>query len=312
MVLSPNDIKVIKQLDDGSLYAQPDVVRALYDYHGMCDPELIVAYDDHGHPLGYLPVGRYQYYEETGPTSYIAAIPGSPPISPTYTPGAEHVLSMLTNHYDADVIPIAEVLALDNFMSWETASAYVLPVEKYLGMLSASRRRDIRRKLKQAETYEVKPGNLQDIRIAWEWMRDIWDQRGDFPTPYGVYLETTLNWLEVMQRSPRALLKIEKYLLNSELVGVNCCVIHYYQDQMLCDDYLCWFNPQLAGGLGIISAIRNLTDPDRQGFRYNLGSPGTGYIYDGHEYKLSVIPWELRLTQAVCHIPNSDDLLLSS
>lgn len=55
----------------------------------------------------------------------------------------------------------------------------------------------------------------------------------------------------------------------------------------------------------VVSALFDY--PNMQGYRYNLGSPGTGRIYEGHEYKLAIIPQELRLTQAVCHIADVDD-----
>ena len=268
----------------------------------MIEPEFVVAYGNKGRPIGYLPTAQYTT-ENT--RSYIAAMHGSPPISPTYTPGAEYVLDEISpTYYDDDVV------AGDIFYQSSTASAYTLPLSQYLKILSASRRKDMCRKLKKADRFQVKHGTLKDLSTAWNaWMTDIWDQRGDrFSRPYDVYLEMTLNWLKVMRRSPRASLRIEKYLLNSQMVGVNCCVVHHYQGQIHCDDYLCWYNPDLASGLGVTSAVRNLTNPDMQGFRYNLGTAGVNdRVFSGHEYKLAIIPEELRLTQAVFYYPETDN-----
>lgn len=303
MTLSANDLKIIKKLDDGTLYAQAAVVSSMFEYSYMQEAELTIAYDHKQRPIGYLPTGKY--YTE-GIRSYIAAMPGAPPISPTYTPGAQYVLeNMRESYYDFDVVATHCI----SYQS-ETASAYVLPVASYLDTLSASRRKDMRRKLKQADIYQVKPGTLKDVSTAWTlWMKEIWSKRTNHPDAYyDDHLENTLNWLKIMRRSPRATLRIEKYLLNLKMVGVNCCVIHRYHNQVHCDDYLCWYNPELASGLGIISAVRNLTHPDMQGYRYNLGTPGDGYIIPGHEYKLDIIPQSLRLTQAVSYLESLPDL----
>lgn len=301
MGLSANELKIIKKLDDGTLYAQPSVVSAMFDFPYIMRPTLAVAYDDRQKPIGYLPVA--EMYAD-GCRGYIAAIPGTPPISPTYTPGAHHVLAeMSAPYFDHDVV--AGAVNPYRTYHFETASAYVTTPEHYLGALSKSRRKDMRRKLKQATAYQVVPGTIEDVRKAWtDWMIDIWEERADsFGTPYDLYLAKTVAWLKLMRRSPRATLRIEKHLLGSEMVGVNCCVIHNFQGEVLCDDYLCWYNPKRATGLGIVSAVRNLTHPDMQGYRYNLGTPGVESIYEGHEYKLAIIPRALRLDQIVCRLP---------
>ena len=298
MILSRDDLNIIKTLDDGSLYAEPDVVCALFDYPDMLNPELSIVYDDQHRAVGYLPTG--QFYAD-GTRSYIAAMPNSPPISPTYTPGAEYVLwNMLPPYLDTDVVSNAA------FRQSPTASAYILPLSRYISLLSASRRKDIRRKLRQAQNYRIEVGNLTDVRNAWAWMTGVWDQRGDRfgTTPYDVYLDITIAWLEVLQRSTRTQIKIDKFILDGQVVGVNCCVIHRYRKHTHCDDYLCWYDPQRASGLGIISAIRNLTHPDMQGYRYNLGNPGVDQVHIGHEYKMAIIPEVMRLNQTVFNLPH--------
>ena len=297
MILSHDDLNIIKALDNGSLYAEPDVVNALFDYPDMMAPKLSLAYNDQNKVIGYLPTG--QFYTD-GTRTYIAAMPNSPPISPTYTPGAEYVLwNMLPPYFDTDVVGGV------GLRQKPTASAHVLPLSRYLSMLSAQRRKDMRRKLRQANDYRIETGTLQDVRKAWAWMTDIWDQRGDRfgNTPYDVYLDMTMAWLEVLQNSARTTLKIDKFILNGDVVGVNCYVIHRYRNRMHCDDYLCWYDPKRASGLGITSAVRNLTHRDMQGYRYNLGNPGVNQVHIGHEYKMTVIPEVLRLNQTVFYLP---------
>ncbi len=296
MILSRDDFNIVKALDDGSLYAEPNVVSALFNYPDMLSPQLSIAYDDQSRAVGYLPIG--QFYAD-GTRSYIAAMPNSPPISPTYTPGAEYVLwNMSPPYFDTDIVSGI------GFHQCPTASAHVLPLTSYLGLLSAPRRKDMRRKLKKANAYRIEAGTLKDVRNAWEWMTGIWDQRGDRfgTTPYDVYLDMTIEWLEVLQHSTRTTLKIDKFILDGQVVGVNCCVIHRYRNRTHCDDYLCWYDPERASGLGITSAVRNLTHPDMQGYRYNLGNPGVNQVHTGHEYKMAVIPKVLRLNQAVFHL----------
>nr|HPQ95678.1 hypothetical protein [Thiolinea sp.] len=180
-----------------------------------------------------------------------------------------------------------------------------LPLSQYLDRLSVSRRRDMRRKLNQAERFELTQGSLADVALAWPWMQDIWERRGGRfgSVSYLQYLIMNLSWLMAVQRSGRARFKLDKYLLDGRMAGINCCIIHPYQGRLHCDDYLTWYDPERASGLGIISAVRNLTHPQLQGARYNLGNPGVGHTHRGHEYKLNLIPENLRLTQAVFHIP---------
>ncbi len=302
MNINNEDLEIIKQLDNGDLYADPLVVEQMFHYSDMLNPYLRVFRDQKGYVLGYLPVGYYYGSKEKGYTlSYIAAMPNSPPVSPTYTPGAEIILrTMDQTYFDGDVVA--------DFSCTEqqpTASLYALPLEQYWQFLSASRRKDFARKLKKARDFTIEAGNLKDVRKAWVWMQQIWEQRGGRfgSTPYDKYLETTLAWLSVLNQSPRANLKIDKYKLGNRVVGVNCCVIHRYGKHYHCDDYLTWYDMEVASGLGIVSAINNFTNPALTGFRYNLSNPGLyGNTQIGHEYKWHLIPKPLRLTQSVMAI----------
>ncbi|MEZ5534282.1 MAG: hypothetical protein R3F02_01530 [Thiolinea sp.] len=294
MNLSPQQQQIIRELDDGSLYADPDIISALFSYPHMLEPRLWVSHDASGRPNGYLPVG--QFYQD-GTLSYIAAMPNSPPVSPTYTPGAEYILANIrVPYFDSDLV--SQFPGLTQYM---TASAYGLPLNAYLDQLSPQRRKDFRRKLKHAERYQSRPGTLQDVRNAWTWMEDIWDQRpGEFgAVSYSDYLALTLDWLDQLDHSQRAQVIVTNYTLNGQFAGVNCLVRHRYRNQWHCDDYLTWYNPDIASGLGIVSAINNLTRPEYRGCRYNLGTPGLNKISHRHAYKMTLIPEKLRLTQAV-------------
>lgn len=292
--LSLKELQILKDLDDGSLYASPMLVQQLLRYPGMRNPRLFLSFDYHGQADGYLPVGQC-YSDDT--YTYIAAMPHSPAISPTYTPGATQVLKRLRlAYFDTDVVSYDP-----NFRQDPTASAYGLPLEKYLKLLSPSRRTDIRRKLTKLAKFSIIPGRLVDIVEARPWLMQVWAERFT-PTELkdqDAYARVTLSWLAAVQHSGRAVLKIDRYQLNGKMVGINCCVLHHYRGRLHCDDYLTWYDPQLASGLGITSAVRNLTDPYLLGSRYNLGNPGVGGTHPRHVYKLNLLPPSLRLTQAV-------------
>ena len=303
--MNKEELTVVKQLDDGTLYAAPIIIMELFKYPDMQQAELKISRDQKGKAQGYLPVGCFNWNPE-GVLSYIPAMSNSPPISATYPPGADYVLSELASPYlDNDIVAQSKFS-----LRVPTASAYCLPLVNYWSFLSTSRRKDFRRKLKKADQFTVHSGNLTDIHKAWHWMQKIWEQRGRFgSTPYEVYLDETLSWLQAIEQSGRATLKIDTYWLGKQRVGVNCCVIHRYHKHYHCDDYLTWYNPNVASGLGIVSAIKNLTHPAMKGYRYNLGTPGfLNKTYGGHEYKWHIIPKPIRLTQSVV-IRNRPDLI---
>lgn len=292
--LSLKELQILKDLDDGSLYASPMLVQQLLRYPGMRNPRLFLSFDYQGKADGYLPVGQC-YSDDT--YTYAAAMPNSPAISPTYTPGAERVLKRLRlPYFDTDVMSDES-----SFKQEPTASAYGLPLETYLQLLSPSRRTDIRRKLKRLSDFIIKPGRLLDIVEARPWLMQVWSERF---TPaelldQDAYARVTMAWLAAVQHSGRAILKIDRYQLNGKMVGINCCVLHHYQGRMHCDDYLTWYDPKLASGLGIASVVGNLTDPHLLGSRYNLANPGVGGTHPRHLYKLNLLPPTIRLTQAV-------------
>lgn len=294
MELSLKELQILKNLDDGSLYASPMLVQQLLRYPGMRNARLFLSFDYQGQPDGYLPVGQC-YSDDT--YTYVAAMPHSPAISPTYTPGAAQVLKRLRlSYFDTDVVSYNP-----SFRQEPTASAYCLPLENYLPLLSPRRREDIRRKLKTLASFSITPGKLVDIVEARPWLMEIWAERFS-PIELkdqDAYARVTISWLAAVQHSGRAILKIDRYQLNGKTVGINCCVLHHYQGRMHCDDYLTWYDPKLASGLGVASAVHNLTNPYLLGSRYNLGNPGVGGTHPRHVYKLNLLPPALRLTQAV-------------
>lgn len=294
MELSDKQLKVIADLDDGSLYASPDIIRELFRYPYMRNPRLLLSHDYYGKVNGYLPVGEAY----TTPTlSYIAAMPNSPPICPSYTPGADKILRrLIVPFFDTDV-----VADLPYCRQVETASAMILPLPDYLQSLSPERRRDIKRKLKKAERYQMLTGNLQDVFAARHWLIPIWQQRPlDFDLNHvKTYVAILMSWLSVVQRSGRAVVRVRRYQLDGQTIGVNCCVLHKVGGHLHCDDYLTWYDPEIAAGLGISSAVHNLTDSLLYGCRYNLGNPGVGAVHHRHAYKFDLLPPALRLTQAV-------------
>jgi len=304
--LTNKELAVINTLDDGSLYATPALIEELFTYPYLTDALLLVSRDFKGRPTGYIPVGFYSNHHNDLIVSYIPAIPPSPPISPTYTPGAKHVMANLwqllnepMTYFDVDVVANYDFSNLE-----ETASAYCLSVEKYLPHLSPSRRKDFKRKLKVAERYQVEQGSLKDVLAAWSWMKSVWEKRCAYDEEH---IRRVLRWLGKIESSGRAVMKIDKYLLNGKAVGVNCCVIHHYKGLIHIDDYLTWYDTSLASGLGIVSAIKNLTNPQYYGARYNLGLPGFyGETFEGHEYKWDIFPKSIRLNQSIVKI----DLLL--
>lgn len=299
--LSETDLQVINALDDHSLYAAPNLIEELFSYPYLSDSYLLVSRDDTGNPTGYIPLGLHDSKDGLI-ASYIPAIPASPPISPTYTPGAENVihnlsslLSETTLYFDVDVVANHIFSQLE-----ETASAYCLPIEEYLSLLSSSRRKDFKRKLKGAEKYQITQGDLSDVLEAWGWMKAVWEKRGAYDSNH---TRRVFRWLKEIEASGRATMKIDKYLLNGKAVAVNCCVIHNYQGITHIDDYLTWYDPSVASGLGIITAINNVTNPLYYGARYNLGLPGFyGQTFSGHEYKWDIFPESIRLQQSITNI----------
>ncbi|MCK5918374.1 MAG: hypothetical protein KAG34_08105, partial [Cocleimonas sp.] len=150
LCLTNEELAVIHALDDGSLYAASNLIEELFSYPYLSDSRLLVSRDEHGKPTGYIPLGLYSSNEGQLLASYIPAIPASPPISPTYTPGAENVIRNLdqlldetTTYFDVDVVSQHDFSYFE-----ETASAYCMPLDKYLPYLSTSRRKDFKRKLK--------------------------------------------------------------------------------------------------------------------------------------------------------------------
>jgi hypothetical protein len=86
--------------------------------------------------VGYLPVGYYYGSHTAGYIlSYIASMPNSPPVSPTYTPGAEIILqNMEQPYFDSDV-----VADFDYTQQQPTASLYGISLQHYWRFLSISR-----------------------------------------------------------------------------------------------------------------------------------------------------------------------------
>ncbi|TXH74403.1 MAG: hypothetical protein E6Q85_05085 [Thiothrix sp.] len=294
MEVSSKELQILKDLDDGSLYASPMLVMQLLRYPGMRNPRLFLSFDYHGKADGYLPVGQC-YGDDT--YTYIAAMPHSPAISPTYTPGALQVLKRLRlPYFDTDLVSDDPLVQQE-----PTASAYGLPLEQYLQLLSPSRRLDIRRKLKKLAKFSIVPGTLINIVEALPWFMQVWAERFSAVElkDQEAYAHVTLSWLAAVQHSGRAILKIDRYQWQGKMVGINCCVLHHYRGRLHCDDYLTWYDPTLASGLGIASVVRNLTDPYLWGCRYNLGNPGVGGTHPRHLYKLNLLPINLRLTQGV-------------
>ena len=302
LFLTEDDLATINALDDGSLYAAPNLIDELFSYPYLSDSCLLVSRDETGKPTGYIPVGLYSDYDNKLMASYIPAIPPSAPISPTYTPGAEHVIANLSHllresvtYFDVDVVADHGFSNLE-----ETASAYCLSLAQYFSYLSSSRRKDFKRKLKIAEKYQIEQGSLDDVLQAWPWMRLVWEKRNAYDR---AHVNRVMNWLHAIETSGRATLKVDKYRLNGKYVGVNCCVIHHYKGVTHIDDYLTWYDVSLAPGLGIVSAINNFTNPLYKGDRYNLGLPGFyGKTFNGHEYKWDVIPQPLRLSQSIVNL----------
>ncbi len=299
--LSDEDLAVIHTLDDNSLYAAPNLIEELFTYPYLSDSCLLVSYDHIGNPTGYIPLGMY-LSGSTLIASYIPAIPSSPPISPIYTPGVEHVIANLESlldeamlYFDVDVVADYSVSDLE-----DTASAYCLPMKDYLSYLSASRRKDFKRKLKVAKKYQIKQGCLSDVMEAWPWMKSVWEKRGAYDSEH---VRRVFRWLKEIEASGRAIMKVDKYLLDGKFVGVNCCVIHDYKGVRHIDDYLTWYDASVASGLGIITAINNITNPLYYGSRYNLGLPGYyGKTFAGHEYKWDLFPEPIRLKQSIIRI----------
>ena len=298
--MNDDDLAIVEQLDDGTLYAAPSLIKELLSYPDLSDSYLLVSRNLEGIPTGYIPLGINM---KGTIASYIPAIPPSPPISPTYTPGAlnviadiEHLLDNSILYFDVDVIPCN---CQQSYLE-ETASAYCLSKEAYLLELSISRRKDFKRKLKTAQKYEIEQGNLDDVQDAWGWMKKVWDKRGAYDK---AHIKRVIRWLREVEATGRAIMKVDKYLLDGRPVAVNCCVIHEYQGDTHIDDYLTWYDAEVASGLGIVTAINNLTNPKYTNARYNLGLPGFyGTTFEGHQYKWDIIPEPIRLHQSIVNI----------
>ncbi|HFC93316.1 MAG TPA: hypothetical protein ENJ51_10955 [Leucothrix mucor] len=302
LCLTNEELAVIDALDDGTLYAASNLVKELFSYPYLSDSRLLVSRNAQGQPTGYIPLGLYASNEGQLIASYIPAIPASPPISPTYTPGAENVIANLDQLLDETATYFdVDVVAQHDFSYFEeTASAYCMPLDKYLPYLSTSRRKDFKRKLKNANKYQIEAGDLNDVLNAWSWMKQVWEKRGAYDSDH---VRRVVRWLSEIQASGRAIMKVDKYMLNGKTVGVNCCVIHHYYGITHIDDYLTWYDASIASGLGIVSAINNLTDPNYYGARYNLGLPGFyGKTFGGHEYKWDIFPENIRLSQSIVNL----------
>ncbi len=302
LCLTNEELAVIDALDDGTLYAASNLVKELFSYPYLSDSRLLVSRNAQGQPTGYIPLGLYASNEGQLIASYIPAIPASPPISPTYTPGAENVIANLDQLLDetATYFDVDVVAQYDFSYFEETASAYCMPLDKYLPYLSTSRRKDFKRKLKNANKYQIEAGDLNDVLNAWSWMKQVWEKRGAYDSDH---VRRVVRWLSEIQASGRAIMKVDKYMLNGKTVGVNCCVIHHYYGITHIDDYLTWYDASVASGLGIVSAINNLTDPNYYGARYNLGLPGFyGKTFGGHEYKWDIFPENIRLSQSIVNL----------
>ncbi|MCK5918373.1 MAG: hypothetical protein KAG34_08100, partial [Cocleimonas sp.] len=148
--------------------------------------------------------------------------------------------------------------------------------------------------------YQIEAGDLNDVIKAWSWMKAIWEKRGAYDSEH---IRRVVRWLSEIQATGRATMKVDQYLLDGKPIGVNCCVIHNYKGITHVDDYLTWYDASVASGLGIVSAINNLTNPKYYGARYNLGLPGFyGNTFSGHEYKWDVFPESIRLSQSIVNI----------
>ncbi len=302
LCLTNEELAVIHALDDGTLYAASNLVEELFSYPYLSDSRLLVSRNAHGQPTGYIPLGLYSSNEGQLIASYIPAIPASPPISPTYTPGAENVIKNIDQLLDETATYFdVDVVAQHDFSYFEeTASAYCMPLDKYLSYLSTSRRKDFKRKLKSANKYQIEAGDLKDVLNAWSWMKQVWEKRGAYDSDH---VRRVVRWLSEIQASGRAIMKVDKYVLDGKTVGVNCCVIHHYHGITHVDDYLTWYDASIASGLGIISAVNNLTHSKYYGARYNLGLPGFyGKTFGGHEYKWDIFPESIRLSQSIVNV----------
>jgi len=153
---------------------------------------------------------------------------------------------------------------------------------------------------KYPESCKIFIANRIDVENAWHWMQAVWEKRNAYDKEH---IKRVLSWLREIEATGRAVMKIDKYLLNGQPVAVNCCVIHEYHGMTCIDDYLTWYDVEMASGLGIVTAINNLTNPKYTGARYNLGLPGFyGNTFEGHQYKWDVIPESIRLYQSIVNI----------
>ena len=313
--MNKKELAIIKQLDNGTLYAAPSLVEKSCSFYDEEETRLLLSHDKNGNVNGYIPVryGEPDEDEEERVYSYLLRCP--PSISATYTPGAEHVLPNIVNetlyYMDEDVVADFDYSNLVIGRHVPTASAYCLELENYLSLLSASRRKDFRRKLKVAGQYTIVEGSLEDVKAARPWVEQRRAMISECSESTMDHISNIIEWLTAIDKLQRAELKIDKYLLNGVMVGVNCCVVHTYGKHIHCDDYLTWHDPLQSAGLGIVSAINNITNPDMQGVRYNMGTPTNygGDTLSGFAYKWDLIPESIRLEQSI--IVYDSELLLA-
>ncbi len=302
--MNKKELAIIKQLDNGTLYAAPSIVEKMCSFYDTEETKLLTSHDESGVINGYIPV-RYGDPDDDEEDRIYSYISGPPSISATYTPGAEHVLPTIIEkihcYRDEDIVAHFNYSELEIGKHIPTASAYCLELENYLSLLSASRRKDFRRKLKAAERFTIVDGSLDDIKTARPWIEQRRAVISECTEGTMEHISNIIEWLSAIDKLQRARLKIDKYLLNGEMVGINCCVVHTYDNHTHCDDYLTWHDPTKSPGLGIVSAIKNITNSDMKGVRYNLGTPTefSGEIIPGFAYKWDLIPESIRLEQSI-------------
>jgi len=303
--MNKKELAIIKQLDNGTLYAAPSLVEKSCSFYDEEETRLLLSYDKDGNINGYIPVRYGDPDEDDEERVYSYLLRSAPSISATYTPGAEHVLPHIIEetpfYMDEDIVEDFDYSDLKIGWHMPTASAYCLELESYLSLLSTSRRKDFRRKLKAAELYTIVEGSLDDIKAARPWVEHRRSVISECSENTMKHISNIIEWLSAIDKLQRAKLKVDKYLLDGVMVGVNCCVVHTYGKHIHCDDYLTWHDPIKSAGLGIVSAIKNITNPEMRGVRYNMGTPTYygGDTLSGFAYKWDLIPESIRLKQSI-------------
>ena len=134
--MNKKELAIIKQLDNGTLYAAPSLIEKSCSFYDEEETRLLLSYDKNGNVNGYIPVrcGEPDEDEEDRVYSYLLRCP--PSISATYTPGAEHVLPKIVNetlyYMDEDVVADFDYSNLVIGRHVPTASTYCLELENYL------------------------------------------------------------------------------------------------------------------------------------------------------------------------------------